>query len=60
VTEGDRERTFTWRSRPYAASELSEMLRGAGFHRIRFHSDFDGSPPSLDRYMIVAVGEKEA
>lgn len=58
VTRAGETRTFTSRSRPYSATELGAMLRAAGFDPVRFMSGFDGAPPSLDGYMIVALCER--
>jgi hypothetical protein len=60
VTRGADERTFASRWRPYTLTELSDMLRAAGFTAARFLSDLDGSPPSLDSYMALAVAERPA
>jgi SAM-dependent methyltransferase len=58
LTAAGAERRFTSRIRMYTATELDEMLRAAGFREVAFHGGLDGSPPSLDRYEIVAVATR--
>jgi SAM-dependent methyltransferase len=58
VEDGRGLRTYRWRSRPYSATEHGALLRAAGFREVRFYGDLDGGPPSIDRYMIVAVAER--
>jgi SAM-dependent methyltransferase len=58
VTREGATKTFASRWRPYTVTELGEMLRAAGFAAARFYSDMDGSPPSLDSYMVVALADR--
>jgi SAM-dependent methyltransferase len=58
VTREGATKTFASRWRPYTVTELGVMLRAAGFAAARFYSDMDGSPPSLDSYMVVALADR--
>jgi hypothetical protein len=50
-----RTRTFTSRLRPYSATELRDLLAGAGFREVALQGDLDGGPVSLDRWTAVAI-----
>jgi SAM-dependent methyltransferase len=58
VTSPAGTRTFTCRTRPYAAGELEHMLRRAGFRDVRLQRDLDGGHPSVDGYTLVALATR--